>query len=85
MPGAEKEQPKIKRRKAKGCSHTTEEISVETKSRRSKVHLHNTQVKQNGVETKEGAIIRAYSSRPECTILKQEMKGEESCSLDLKW
>jgi hypothetical protein len=27
----------------------------------------------------------AYFSRRGCTFFKQEMKGEESCSLDLKW
>jgi hypothetical protein len=52
------------------------------KRRRSKVHLHTTQIKQNGVETKESTIIHVYSSRHRCTILK--VKGEESCSIDLK-
>ena len=56
---------------------------METK-RSSEVHLHTTQLKQNGEETEEGAIIRVYSSGHGCTILKQEMKGEESFSLDLK-
>ena len=65
---------KTKRRKAKGCSQTTQENGVETKSRSSKVHHHTTKIKQNGVETKEGAIIRAYSSGHGCPIFKQELK-----------
>jgi len=80
---SKEEQPKTKRRKAKGCSHTTQENSVETK-RSSKVHHHTTKIKQNGVETKEGAIIHAYSSGHGCPIVKQKVKGEESCSLDFK-
>ena len=69
----------------KGYSHTTKEgKGVETKTRSSKVHHHTTKNQQNGVETKEGATIRVYSPRHRYTILKQEMKGEEFRSLDLK-
>jgi len=35
-----------------------------------------TKIKQNGVETKEGAIIRTYSSGHGCPIVKQKVKGE---------
>ena len=53
------------------------EKSVETKK-------STTKNQQNGVETKEGATIRVYSPEHGCTILKQEMKGEKSYSLDSK-
>jgi hypothetical protein len=39
---------------------------VKTKKRSFEVHLHTTQVKQNGVETEEGAIIHVYSSGNGC-------------------
>jgi hypothetical protein len=57
---------------------------VETKRRSSKIHHHTTKDQQNGVETEKSAIICVYSSGHYCTILKQEMKGEESHSLDFK-
>jgi hypothetical protein len=45
------------------CSHTTQkgQKGVETKRQSSEVHLHTTQVEQNGVGTEEGVIIRVYS------------------------
>jgi hypothetical protein len=57
---------------------------VETKERNSRVHHQTTKIKENGVKIKEDAIIRAYSSGYGCHIVKQKVKGEESCSLDFK-
>jgi len=56
---------------------------VKTKGRSSKVH-HTTYIKQNGVEAEESAIIHIHLSGHRCTFIKQEMKGEESLSLDFK-
>jgi hypothetical protein len=36
------------------------------------------------VKTKKGTAIHAHFSELGCTIIKQEMNVEESCSLDLK-
>ena len=82
-PEQKKNNPKKKGRKSKGFSHTTQK-GVETKRRNSEVHLHTAQIKQNGVETKEGTNIHAYSSGHGCPIVKEKVKGEESCSMDFK-
>jgi hypothetical protein len=57
---------------------------VEIKGRRSEVHHHTTQIKQNGEETKESTVIHVHFSGHECTFIKQEINGEESYSLDFK-
>jgi len=67
-------------------AHITKEKQngVKTKGSSSKVYHHTTKDKQNGVETQGSTVIRVYLSWTRCFIIEQEMKGEESCSTDLK-
>jgi len=56
---------------------------VKTKGSSSHVHSQTTKKKQNGVAGKSSGI-RVHFSWTSC-LLKQEMKGEKSCSADFKW